>query len=189
MASYMLIPVVANAQMANSDDESRTSLTASPSLLLNPPHVPAVGEMMAGAGLKYSTHVEDPGLYVLFGYQIAEMIGAYMNFSYFFTGSDYTIWTLDFMGRYPVVMSDTGPVIYVTAGLNYLSWSFDYDDEFCGVFGIVCPDASASDVGLNGGGLVEWAMNGFKLIVQANLVGLGGDSSGLEIGAAAAIGL
>lgn len=177
-----LMPTAATAQMANT---SQTSLTATPSLTM--PAVADVGQISIVGGLDYSTHVEDPGFSVGLWYQIMEMIGANATFTYYFTEADFTIWTLDFMGRYAVVQSDDGPTIFVTGGINYLSWSFDFDNEFCGSFGISCGSTSASDVGLNAGGMIVWGMGAVDLFGKAHIVGLGGDSSGLAFGAGASL--
>jgi hypothetical protein len=181
----------AQAQMANTDQQNQSALTASPSLILNPP--PPVGQFSVLAGLSLNTHVEKLGFNVGGKYQITDMIAGMVMFTYFFLsdvpGGSQSAWSLDFNGLYPVYEVEGGMIVYAMAGLNYLNWSWSSD--YCdggSIFGISC-DWSVSDIGLNAGGMLVYPLGGFNVFATAAIVGLGGGSSGLNIGAGGSVDL
>jgi hypothetical protein len=173
----------------NRTDMSIATLVVAIALLL----IPAIAVAQNGAstavhaGIAYSTHVEDIGVMAGGYFPIMEKIKVGGEFTYYFTddagATNFTLWTLDLNGRYAILDGGAdGPSIDVLAGLNILRWKGEYDFSFVakgqgGFDGSI----SATDVGLNAGGIVEYPLGGVSLFGKAHAV-IGGDSSGIVVG-------
>lgn len=179
-------PTTVRAQYA---PQGISPLTATPGVSM-----PAEqGQIHIGVGLAYNSHVEDPGIGAGIWYQISEMISAGAQFTYFLIesreGASESIYTIDVMGAYPLMESESGLVLSAIAGLNALFYSFSIDNcDSGGIFGDIC-DESFSDVGLNAGGMVLYPLGSLSVFGQLFVVGLGGESSGVQLGGGVAFGL
>jgi hypothetical protein len=95
-------------------------------------------------------------------------IRAEATFDYFFPGDNINYWEINGNALMDI---QSVPSLYVGAGVNYANISFDFDDDFCEVFGC---DADASEVGLNL--LAGWNFSGSKgPFVQAKFEVGGGE--------------
>lgn len=133
------------------------------------------------AGLAFSSHVEDIGVMVGAYVPVVDKIKAGGDFTYYFTddvgAANFTLWTINLNARYAII-----DMIDVFAGLNILRWKGEYDFGF----GFqknqgFSSSLSATDIGINAGGIIEYPIGGFNVFGKANVV-LGGDSSGLVVG-------
>lgn len=169
----------ASAQNATQD---LSALTATPGVSM-----PAEqGQIYIGAGLAYNSHVEEPGIGVGLWYQVTPMIAAGAQVNYWFIesieGVSQSVISVDVLGAYPLVEAQSGMVLSAIAGLNILRWSYEIDNcDGGGIFGQVC-DQSATDVGLDAGGMVLYPLGGLSVFAQVFVVGLGGDSNGVQLG-------
>ncbi|NNF03684.1 MAG: hypothetical protein HKN17_04380 [Rhodothermales bacterium] len=180
-------PANADAQSASQDI---TALTATPGVNNMPAEK---GQIYVGVGLAFNTHVEDPGIGAGFWYQVTPMIAAGVQGNYWLIesidGVSQSIISFDFLGSYPLMEMENGMVLSAIAGLNFLRWSYKIDNcDGGGFLGDLC-DQSASDVGLDAGGMIVYPLGSVSIFVQVFVVGLGGDSSGGQFGGGVAFGL
>lgn len=183
---FLFSPTDTAAQSASQDV---SALTATPGVTM-----PAEkGQIYIGVGLAFNTHVEDPGIGAGVWYQVTPMIAAGVQGNYWLIesidGVSQSIISFDFLGSYPLMESESGMVISAIAGINFLRWSYSVDNCNDGGFlGDLC-DQSASDVGLDAGGMILYPIGGLSIFGQVYVVGLGGDSSGVQLGGGVAFAL
>lgn len=149
-------------------------------LLLGPTTADAQGVNLY-LGPAYSTHVEDPGIAAGAYVNVAGVVQAGGDFTYYLVSDEFdenlTIWTIDLNGRYPVLSgTNGGPQIFAIAGINILRWSIDAPESPGFEF-----ETSATDIGLNAGGAVEYNLGSIGIFGKAHAV-IGGDSDGFVLG-------
>ncbi|MDR9418458.1 outer membrane protein [Gracilimonas sp.] len=146
----------------------------------------------AGVGLMYGTEIEQPGIRVDGVYQINEEIRAVADFGFYLpdetessgggvtSTTTSTYWELNLNGNY-IFSSDTesGMTAYALAGLNYLNFNVDSEASGGGFTGST--SFSDSEVGLNVGAGIEYALDFGDLFGEAKYVI--GDFDQLNIGA------
>lgn len=112
---------------------------------------------------------------------VAGVVQAGGDFTYYLVSDEFDenpkIWTLDLNGRYPVLSATNGgPQIFVIAGVNILRWSVDAPESPGFEF-----ETSATDIGVNAGGVVEYNVGSFGIFGKAHAV-IGGGSDGFVLG-------
>lgn len=178
-ALLLITPTGVSGQVAS---QNISTLTATPGVTM-----PAEqGLIYIGVGAAYNSHVEEPGLGAGVWYQVTPMIAAGAQVNYWFIedveGVSQSIISFDVLGAYPLMESESGLVLSAIAGLNVLRWSYEIDNcSGGGLFGELC-DQSATDVGLDAGGMVLYPLGSLSVFGQVYVVGLGDDSSGVQIG-------
>lgn len=107
---------------------------------------------------------------------VAENIDAGGDFIYFFPDG-FDAYEININGRYLIPLESF--TLHGIAGLNYTNISFGELNDLCGSFGFAC-DASASEIGLNVGGMASFGSGPLGFYADAKFV-IGG-SEQLEIG-------
>lgn len=140
------------------------------------------GNPSVHGGFAFSTHVSDIGLMVGGYFPVFEEIKAGGEFTYYLTDDagavDFTLWTLNLNGAYPLIADETGLAVSAIAGLNILRWSGSYNGAFSGLIDF---ETSGTDIGLNAGAIVEYPVGPVNVFGKAHAV-IGGGSSGLVFG-------
>jgi len=151
-------------------------------LLIGAAVAPNANAQRINAGLLFGSDT-DLGLLVGTYFDVTETIDAGGDFRYFLPdGYDYL--EVNINGRYPIPL-DSGPSLFVVAGLNYARYSFDTPDIGFGFGGF---DASGSDIGLNVGAMAEFGSDeGLGFFADAKIVLGGGEQ--FEVGGGVSIAL
>lgn len=132
------------------------------------------GRIQIGPGLAYGSEVETLGISVDGYYTINEQFRAGAKLTYFFPKNDVNFFGVDLNGNY-IFHNEDQLMAYGLAGINILNASWDIDIE--GV------DDSNSEVGLNLGAGVEYALDFGNLFGELKYAGIGGDYDQLVLGA------
>lgn len=132
-----------------------------------------------GVGLVYGSQIESLGITADAYYAINNNLRVGGGLTYFFPedtpGANVNWFSVDLNGHY-FLYSEDQLDIYGLAGLNILIQSVNYDNN-------QFDDTSNSEVGLNIGGGVEYALDFADLFGELKLAGLGGDADQLVLGA------
>lgn len=132
------------------------------------------GRIQVGPGLAYGGDVEDLGISVDGYYTINEEFRAGAGFTYYFSESDINQYAFDLNGNY-IFHDEEELMAYAIAGLNIFAWDQETDVE-----GI---DDSNSELGLNLGAGLEYAVDFGSLFGELKFAGLGGDADQIVLGA------
>lgn len=133
-----------------------------------------------GVGLVYGSEMETLGITADAYYGITNNFRVGGGLSYFFPNSepgyDTNLFSIDLNGHY-FFYSEDEVSIYGLTGLNIAFLSYNYE-------GTAGPDdTSNSEVGLNIGGGVEYALDFADLFGELKFAGIGGDADQLVLGA------
>src|SRR5690625_2111284 len=130
------------------------------------------GRIQIGPGLAYGNEAENLGISVDGYYTINDQFRAGAAFTYFFPENDVTHYTIDLNGNY-IFHQDEQLMAYGIAGLNIFTYSWD----------IAGSDDSQTELGLNVGAGIEYALNVGNLFGELKLTGIAGDADQLVLGA------
>ncbi len=130
------------------------------------------GRIQVGPGLAYGGEAENLGISVDGYYTINEEFRAGAAFTYFFPKNDVNQYAFDLNGNY-IFHNEEELMAYAIAGLNIFSWNYDIE----GV------DDSDSELGLNLGAGIEYALDFGNLFGELKFAGIGGDADQIVLGA------
>jgi|SRR5699024_1588087 len=132
------------------------------------------GQIEIGPGLAYGGKSGDLGISVDGYYRINENFRAGAAFTYFFSENNTTNIAIDLNGNY-IFYEENQLMAYGIAGLDIFIWSIDIDSDIV--------DASGSELGLNLGAGLEYALDFGNLFGELKFAGIGGNYDQLVIGA------
>ncbi|MFK7846426.1 MAG: outer membrane beta-barrel protein [Rhodothermales bacterium] len=132
---------------------------------------PEEGEQLIGGGLIYGSEIEKLGLQLSYFYFMTTAIALGGDISFFFpektefvdSSFTQTLFTLNVMAHY-VVFTTLIFRAYVLAGLNYAVFRFKSEGEF------ISGSSSSSEIGLNLGGGIEYALAAGFLFLELKYI-------------------
>jgi len=144
------------------------------------------GGLVFGSGVGFGSLDNDLGVRVDGYYAFTPVIRAGGDFTFYFPksegGVDATVWELNFNGHY-VFLDDDGLVVYGLGGLNITGFSIDFGTVTTGGQTFDIGSESDTEVGLNLGAGLEYALDFADLFAEIKLGGLGGDADQFVLGA------
>ncbi len=157
------------------------------------------GDLKAGIGLVFGTGIggfggfdNDLGIRADGYYAITPLIRVGGDFTFYFPDtvsesifgesfeSTLTVWELNLNGQY-IFMDEDDLILYGLGGINITG--IRISSEGSSGFGDVSGSQSDSEIGLNLGGGVEYALDFADLFAEAKLGGLGGNANQFVLGA------
>jgi len=167
------------------------------------------GQIKIGAGLVYGSGIRfsglnsdfenDLGIRVDGYYAVTPEIRAGGDFTFYFPKEEtisessqgvtasgsakQTVWELNINGHY-IIQDEDGLILYALAGINITGINAENEIEISSQFGSQNDgdSRSESEVGLNLGGGLEYALDFADLFAEAKLGGLGGDADQFALG-------
>ncbi len=138
-------------------------------------------QIMAGAGLGYTSDINSFGLSVNGLYLVNDTWEAGARFTYLFE-NDFVQWNmLDLDGHY-VFMNDDTKTLYALAGLNFTFWNYDFETPEYGSLWAPLVETGGTETGLNLGAGGRYALTD-QLYLNGELKYTLGNFDFLSIGA------
>jgi opacity protein-like surface antigen len=148
------------------------------------------GEIKLGAGLAFGSGAidfggdlnNDIGIRIDGYYTVTPEIRAGADFTFYFPksegGVDLTVWELNFNGNY-IFLDEDGLLVYGIGGLNITGINLDFSDDIGGFNA----SGSETELGLNIGAGLEYALDFADFFAEAKFGNLGGDADQFALGA------
>lgn len=148
------------------------------------------GDFKIGAGLAFGSGVgfgsldNDLGIRVDGYYAFTEQIRGGGDFTFYFPKSegetDATVWELNFNANY-IFLDEDGLLVYGLGGLNITG--LNLETSITNEFGSFGGETSETEIGLNLGGGLEYALDFADFFAEAKLGNLGGNADQFVLGA------
>ncbi|MGM0457870.1 MAG: outer membrane beta-barrel protein [Bacteroidota bacterium] len=148
------------------------------------------GDFKVGAGLVFGSGVgfgsldNDLGIRVDGYYAFTPEIRGGGDFTFYFPKSegetDATVWELNFNGNY-IFIDEDGLLVYALGGINITG--LNLESSVTNEFGTFGGETSDTEIGLNLGGGLEYALDFADFFAEAKLGNLGGNADQFVLGA------